>query len=113
VERSASEPKLVTLRIGWDPANETIRSWVFDSLGGFGEGSWRRDGNRWTVESTGVLPDGRTGSSTDVWEFVDENSYVWRSTDREIDGQPMADAEVKFVRKTATPRGDTHREGQP
>jgi uncharacterized protein (TIGR02246 family) len=113
VERSASEPKLVTLRIGWDPANETIRSWVFDSLGGFGEGTWRRDGNRWIVESTGVLPDGSTGGSTDVWEFVDENTYGWRSTDREIGEQPMPDAEVKFVRKTATPRVDTRREGQP
>jgi uncharacterized protein (TIGR02246 family) len=118
VERGDSEPKLVTLRIGWDPANETIRSWVFDSLGGFGDGTWRRDGNQWIVESTGVLPDGGTGSSTDVWQFVDENTYMWKSTDREIDGQPMPDAEVKFVRKTAaaredTQRKDTHREGQP
>jgi uncharacterized protein (TIGR02246 family) len=113
VERGASEPKLVTVRIAWDPANEIIRSWVFDSLGGFGEGTWQREGNRWIVESTGVLPDGSTGSSTDIWEFVDNNTYMWRSTDREIDEQPMPDAEVKFVRKTAAPRGETHREGQP
>jgi uncharacterized protein (TIGR02246 family) len=113
VDRGASEPKLVTLRIGWDPANETIRSWVFDTLGGFGEGTWQRDGNRWIVESTGVLPDGSTGSSTDVWGYGDENTYVWKSTEREIDEQPMPDAEVKFVRKSESPRGDTHREGHP
>ena len=110
VERSAAEPKLVTLRIGWDPANQTLRSWVFDSLGGFGEGTWERDGNRWIVSSSGVLPDGGTASSTDAWEFKDENTYVWRSTDREVDGQPMPDVEVKFVRTT---ENATHKEAQP
>src|SRR5262249_35149011 len=61
VDRDGGEPKLVTVRIGWDPANEVIRSWMFDSLGGFGEGVWEREGNRWLVESTGTLPDGSSG----------------------------------------------------
>ena len=30
----------VTQRIGWDPAAKQIRSWEFDSEGGFGEGTW-------------------------------------------------------------------------
>jgi hypothetical protein len=34
-----------------------------------------------------------------VWEFKDANTFVWRATNREIDGQPVADVEVKFVRK--------------
>lgn len=28
--------------IGWDPAAGTIRSWMFDSDGGFGEGTWSK-----------------------------------------------------------------------
>ena len=30
-------------RIGWDPLKKTIRSWVFDSEGGFAEGLWSRE----------------------------------------------------------------------
>jgi uncharacterized protein (TIGR02246 family) len=100
VQRNATGPKVVTERLGWDPANEVLRSWVFDSLGGFSEGVWERNGNHWVVEVGGVLPDGRSGSSTNHWEFVDATHFVWRSTDRQVDSQPMADATVKFVRKT-------------
>jgi hypothetical protein len=74
---------------------------VFDSDGGFAEAYWRRDGNRWIVGTSGVLPDGGTGGSTNIYEFVDENSFVWRATERDVDGQPLADAEVKFVRPAA------------
>jgi len=35
-------------RIGWDPLRKQIRSWVFDSQGGFAEGLWAREGNRWS-----------------------------------------------------------------
>src|SRR5207253_5440776 len=39
----------VSQRIGWDPLARQIRSWEFDSEGGFGEGRWSRDGERWVV----------------------------------------------------------------
>ncbi len=41
--------------IGWDPVEKTIRSWVFDSQGGFGQGTWSRKGNQWIVKSSSVL----------------------------------------------------------
>jgi uncharacterized protein (TIGR02246 family) len=99
VKRDGLEPLAVTQRIGWDGNDQTIRSWVFDSQGGFGEGQWSRDGRRWVDDCSGVLPDGGTGTSNNVWEFKDANTFVWRATNREIDGQPVADVEVKFVRK--------------
>ena len=43
-----------TQRIGWDPLAKTIRSWVFDSEGGFAEGVYSHAGNRWIVKLTGV-----------------------------------------------------------
>ena len=49
----------VTRRIGWDPLSKQIKSWVFDSDGGYGQAIWTRNGNQWTIKSTGVLPDGR------------------------------------------------------
>ena len=45
--------------IGWDPAAGTIRSWMFDSDGGFGEGIWSKKGNpgawwpgKWAIAAT-------------------------------------------------------------
>jgi uncharacterized protein (TIGR02246 family) len=101
VKREGEEPMDVTQRVGWDPLNGMVRSWVFDSNGGFGEGYWQRQGNKWVVGCSGVLPDGGAGGATNIYEFVDQNTFVWRSTDRDVDGQPVADAEVKFVRKAA------------
>lgn len=99
VKREGGEPMSVSQRIGWDPLAGAVRSWVFDTTGGFGEAIWERDGNRWVAAAEGILPDGGTGSATHVWEFVDANAFVWRSVDREVDGQPLPDIEVKFVRK--------------
>ena len=49
--------------VGWDPAAKQIRSWVFDSDGGFGEGVWSKKDKRWYVQATGTLPDGSKTSS--------------------------------------------------
>jgi uncharacterized protein (TIGR02246 family) len=99
IKREGADPLEVSVRVGWDGLNNRVRSWVFDSSGGFAEGYWRKDGKRWIVGTSGILPDGGTGGSTNTYEFVDGNSFAWRATDREVDGQPLTDAEVKFVRK--------------
>jgi uncharacterized protein (TIGR02246 family) len=101
VHRAGADPMTVSQRIGWDPHNGLVRSWVFDSQGGFGEGYWSRAGRVWSVGSSGVLPDGGTGEATNSYEFKDDNAFVWKATDREVDGQPLADVEVKFVRAPA------------
>jgi uncharacterized protein (TIGR02246 family) len=101
VKREGADPLLVTQRVGWDPVNNRVRSWVFDSTGGFGEGYWQRDGNKWVVGASGILADGGSGGSTNIYEFKNENTILYRSVDREVDGQPVADVEVKLVRKTA------------
>jgi uncharacterized protein (TIGR02246 family) len=101
VKSESADPLLVTQRIGWDPVNNRVRSWVYDSTGGFGEGFWQRDGNKWVVGSTAILADGGIGGATNIYEFKDENTVLYRSVDRDVDGQPVADVEAKFVRKPA------------
>jgi uncharacterized protein (TIGR02246 family) len=101
VKNEGADPLLVSQRIGWDPVNGMIRSWSYDSTGGFGEGYWQRDGNKWVVGFTGVLADGGVGGSTNVYEFKDDKTVLYRSVDRDVDGQPVADVEAKFVRKSA------------
>ncbi len=88
----------LTQIIGWDPLEQRVRSWVFDSHGGFGESWWTRAGNRWTVESAGVLADGRRASSNSTWTYADDNTWEWASIDREIDSKPMPDVKVQYVR---------------
>src|SRR5262249_23716266 len=89
----------VTQWVGWDPIRGQIHSWFFDSMGGFGEGAWTREGNVWIAEMAGVLPDGEVGSSRNYWRFVDDDSFVWQSRDRVAEDRPLADVEVKFKRQ--------------
>jgi uncharacterized protein (TIGR02246 family) len=93
--------------IGFDPVTGQIKSWTFDSRGGYGEGLWSREGNAWHGETTGVLPDGRSGTARNSVRFVDDTHLQWSSTGRNVEGQPMPDAEVRFVRSDSTQNAQT------
>ena len=86
--------------IGWDPVAKKIRSWIFDTKAGFGEGEWSRAGNRWTVKVTSTLGTGEKASSINIYKYVDPNSFTWQSVSREVDGELLPDTdEVAVVRK--------------
>jgi hypothetical protein len=89
----------VMMLMGYDPLTEQIKSWTFDSAGGYGEALWARDGNQWVGDAIGILPDGQDGSTLYVVKFTDDQSFSLQMRDREVSGQPLADAEVKYVRK--------------
>jgi uncharacterized protein (TIGR02246 family) len=89
----------LTQVLGWDPLQQQFRSWVFDSAGGFGDGLWERRGNEWLVAVDGVRSDGRQASGTNSWRFVDDNTFEWAATDREIDGEPAPDLKVRYTRQ--------------
>jgi uncharacterized protein (TIGR02246 family) len=94
----------VNQRIGWDPVGKRIRSWVFDSEGGYGESIWARDGNAWIIRATGVRPDGTTAAATNFLARTGNDGYVWRSTDRVVDDERQPSMEVKVVRKPPQPK---------
>jgi uncharacterized protein (TIGR02246 family) len=85
--------------ITWDPLNETVRSWMFDSTGGVSEGLWERDGNTWSVQSEGWFGDGRTAQALNKWRYVDDATFAWSSENRQADDRPLPDLKVTFVRK--------------
>jgi uncharacterized protein (TIGR02246 family) len=99
VRERDSEDLTVDLYFGWDPVDGVIRSWFFDSRGGYGGGSWARDGNTWTADWSGVLSEGQTASSVTSIRYLDDKGFLFRSAERQIDGEPLADVEAKFVRK--------------
>jgi hypothetical protein len=87
--------------VGFDPRANQIRSWTFDSEGGIGEGVWIQDGNRWLVKSSFVLADGSRASSLNVYTYVDDDTFRWQSTNREIAGELQPSIpEVTVVRFT-------------
>jgi uncharacterized protein (TIGR02246 family) len=86
--------------IGWDPVAKKIRSWIFDSKAGFGEGEWSRIGNTWTVNVKSTLGTGQKASSINIYTYVDPNSFAWQSVSRAVDGELLPDIdEVTVVRK--------------
>jgi uncharacterized protein (TIGR02246 family) len=90
--------------IGWDPAAGRIRSWVFDSDGGFSEAVWTRKGDRWTITSSGVLPDGSLASEVNILTRLDDNRCTWASTERDHDGELLPDVKpVTLIRQAAAP----------
>ncbi len=89
--------------IGWDPAAGTIRSWMFDSDGGFGEGIWTKKDHGWIVKFSQVLPDGRKASATNIYTLIDANTCTWKSIGRKVGEDFLPNVEeVKIVRKTAS-----------
>lgn len=88
--------------IGWDPAGKRIRSWVFDSDGGFGEGQWTKKADRWVIQYSGTLPDGSKMTGVNILTPIDDDAYGWQSINREIDGEILPNIdEVVIVRADA------------
>jgi uncharacterized protein (TIGR02246 family) len=101
--KRADTPELKgTEIIGWDPAHRTVRSWVFDSAGGFAEHVWSRDGDRWLIQATGTLPDGTQASAEHTLRFISADKYTWSSSNRTIAGelQPNID-QIDIIRVKA------------
>ena len=88
--------------IGWDPEQKHIRSWLFDTDGGFAEATWSWKDNMWSLNNRHVLPDGRKASSIAIFKPVDDDTFTWRRVAQELDGELLPNLpEVKVSRKPA------------
>jgi uncharacterized protein (TIGR02246 family) len=75
--------------IGWDPVEESIRSWTFDDAGGHSGGYWTREGQRWLARETGYAPDGSRTSADQTISKTNNNKFYWESENRTLDGDPQ------------------------
>jgi uncharacterized protein (TIGR02246 family) len=97
----------VSQRIGWDPLTRQIKSWFFDSEGGYGDALWVHKGGEWVIKSTGVLPDGQTATATNMLVRIGPNKASWKSTERTLGGQSVPDsAEYIMVRRLPPPQSN-------
>jgi len=93
-----------TQRIGWDPLAGKLRTWIFDSEGGYSDGFWFRDEDRWLLKATGVTADGQTASGTSIYTVIDENTMTWQLVDYEVAGVQHDDSDVvTIVRRAPSP----------
>jgi len=75
--------------IGWDPIEGCIRSWTFDDEGGFSEGRWTREGDRWLQRETGITPDGSRTTADNTFSKLSNDRFTWESNNRTLDGAPQ------------------------
>jgi len=87
--------------IGWDPIGRQIRSWIFDSNGGFGEATWTTDGDDWLVRASNILPDGSRSTAENVLTKVDDNKFTWESENRTLNGDPRPSIDKIEVQRVA------------
>lgn len=91
--------------IGWDPRAGQIRSWTFDADGSFGDGTWVRSGDDWTIRSSQTLSDGRHASGTFVLTRIDDDTATLRLIGHEIDGEPQPTPEAVTMRRAQEQAG--------
>lgn len=96
-----------TQRIGWDPVARQIKSWTFDSKGGTGEGHWRRDGDRWVVESKDVMPNGETSATSVVYVLEGDGRFAWEVTRADVSGEKLPPLRVEFQRAAETEQNES------
>ncbi len=104
VKQGSNTLSTSTQVIGWDPTVAQVRSWTFDSDGGFGSELWTKDGKQWHLEATGVRRDGSRIEATNLLTREEADTFLWQSKGRHLDAVKLPDtAAVKFVRAKAKP----------
>ena len=113
IEVQGEKPSTGTMIIGWDPQSGQIKSWLFNSEGGHGEGLWTRTSEKeWVVKASGVLRDGRPTSATQIQTLINKDSVKVSSIDRIIGGVVAPDiVDMVMVRKPPQPGAAAPRPG--
>jgi hypothetical protein len=106
VQRQGQPAMKGSQRIGWDPARDQIRSWVFDTLGGFAEGTWTPYGVGWMARMSGTRNDGETTSVTYYFEPLGRDAFQILSTFRVVGSEPEPDMQAVVVRVPPPPQRD-------
>jgi uncharacterized protein (TIGR02246 family) len=88
-----------TQRIGWDPLSRQIKSWIFDSQGGFGESLWNNVDDTWIIEVKGVRPDGKIVTATNQIEQLAKDRFRYASVDRIVGEERLPNFNAIVVRK--------------
>lgn len=93
-------------RLGWDAERKQFRSWIFDSSGGFAEGSWNEnEAGGWSVNLSAVETDGIRSSSTIQYAPDGANALRVTQRDRVRAGMSLPGSTHRIVRQPPAPAG--------
>lgn len=99
IERPGAQPKVDVQIIGWDSMKQSIVSWNFDSSGGFGNGTWTKQGKEWLNRTKGIEQAGVETGATNIISVEGGNRFTWRSIDRIFDGTTVPNTEPLIVER--------------
>ncbi len=92
-----------SMRIGWDPLTQQLKSWTFNTDSGYSEGLWIRIGDEWLVKSRGVNAAGEAVSAASVYRLIDNDTMTWRASDRVVGGKPQDDVPENVIKRHTSP----------
>jgi len=85
-------------RIGWDPLTGGLKSWTFHSDGGYGEGVWKRQGDVWIVNNSGVSVDGKRTSHTTIYSKISDDGMIVSSVGTMVEDKSEPDVKLQLKR---------------
>lgn len=88
--------------IGWDPQISALRSWNFSPDGGHAIGVWSPIEGGWQAEIHGTTGDGVATTATNLFMRLDDNAYMWQSTQRQVAGQSLPDTGEVIIKRQKT-----------
>lgn len=104
IQVAGQETMTGTQRIGWNPLTGKLRTWIFDSEGGYAEGSWHRAGKSWVLKCIGVTADGGSASCSSIYTPINDHTMTWQSVNHEVGGVKQPDSKViTIVRHAPAP----------
>ncbi len=101
--KSDTEPQTGSMRIGWNAAKKSIISWVFDARGGVIEGVWTANDEGWELRSEGTTADGEMITMSQKLTTEGQDTLIWTSSNRVIDGKKAPDITLRIVRQAPEP----------
>lgn len=99
---SAVPDRKSSQRIGWDANARKIRSWLFESDGGFADGYWTVFEDEIVAKYSSVNPDGQSASATITIHPLDKDRFSMAAADRIVGDNREPDFEINVVRKPPT-----------
>jgi uncharacterized protein (TIGR02246 family) len=85
--------------IGWNAHEGHVQSWNFSPDGGVAVGAWSPTEDGWLAAVTGVTNDGRPTAAVNSLRRLDDNAYVWHSTERSLGEIALPDSGEVVIRR--------------
>lgn len=88
--------------IGWNAQDSHVQSWNFAPDGGTATGIWMPIEGGWQATVNGVTSEGLPTLAVNVLQRLDDDAYVWQSTQRLHGETPLPDTEEVIFRRQIT-----------